>query len=329
MEKFICSRNLLSSKIIELKKRFFNMKKCCILLFLFFFAFLFFSCKKIDAPAYLILTAEDFTDCINTDNYNETHETSYLPEELEIIRKQRFTDVLVSLNGQSLGYWQLPCTIPLKPDYTCTNNVRIIPCVRVIQTTLTTIPYSFVTPIELFFDFEREREYRLSDIKFEYIESVEFPVLETFIQSTTISSLDSIYGKPLEIYQNEGKNMGRVVLKDSTDYFKIATPYVSLSGQGVKHFWEMGYQCDGVMTTFLQFRNTITGAPPRDLIVYFSGDAWKKTYIDITEYVSIVAATAPTVSVSLGIIGNRNPKKMDSTCFHFEYIKLISMTSRY
>ena len=66
-------------KIIAHKRRFFCMKKRYYFPFLIIF-FLTFSCKKIESPAYLLLSADDFI--INTDNFNKEHDTDYDKEEL-------------------------------------------------------------------------------------------------------------------------------------------------------------------------------------------------------------------------------------------------------
>jgi len=126
-------------------RRFFSMKKCYTLFFITFIIFLNFSCKREITPAYLLLCEDDFKDCIHVANFNSVHETTYDDEELEAIKQQNFRDVLVSLNGKELGYWQLPCKIPLLPNYSDKNYVRILPCARVPYTSLTAVPYYFLS----------------------------------------------------------------------------------------------------------------------------------------------------------------------------------------
>jgi len=309
------------------------MNKSCFLFFLSIIIFLNFSCRKTDiTPAFLVLTVEDFQDRIdnNLSEFNRIHDTSYDQEEFDIIRQQNFTDVLVSLNGKQLGYWNLPCRIPLLPDYSGNNNIRIIPCVRIPNTTLTTVPYHFLKPVEVFLDIEKEGEYRFPNLKFEYVPSVAFPMLETFEQGTRFASLDSIYGARMEVSQS----MGRIFLSDSLPYFNVATSYFHLvgqeNGQRIQQFWEMRYMCDGEMTTYFNYIDPISGITyAQDMIVLPSTKgSWKKVYIDLSNEIAWAARGASRVSVRLGIRGNRNSNS-GSAYFYFDHIKLISMRAPY
>ena len=303
------------------------MKKRYFLFFLFIF-FLTFSCKKIDPPAYLLLDPKDFK--INTDNFNKDHEEDLNEDELEIIRQQDFKEVLVSLNGRELGYWQLPCTIPLMPDYTKENNIRVIPCTRVPNVTLNTVPYYFLIPIERFLTIDKEGEYKLTNLKFEYAQSVSFPLLETFAQTTGFKPRDSIFSAPMEIYKGEGgKSMGRIALEDSVDFFNVVSRDVVLYGQGVRQYWEMEYWCDkGEMTTYLEFLNTLVTIPQQDMIVLPASDGWKKIYIDLTEIVSQATGSATKIQLRLGIRGLKK-SDTDNAYFYFKHVKLITMLAPY
>ena len=305
------------------------MKKCYFLFFISIILFFVFSCKKNITPAFLFLTEEDFIDCVNVDNFNSVHETNYTKEELDAIKHQNFKDVLVSLNGKELGYWQLPCRIPLLPNYTDKNYVRVIPCARTFSTSLTASPYYFLTPVEQFFDMEREGEYRLSDFKLEYVPSVGFPILETFSQTTVFKPFDTIHNTPMEIYYDKerGKNVGRIALEDTVVFFNVVTSPFYLKGYGVRHFWEMYYKCDsGEMITYLNFQNA--GTLSQDMIVFPATKTWKKAYIDLTDIISLACGTADRISVRLGIRGypTQNAK---NTYFYFDNIKVITMSAPY
>jgi len=307
------------------------MKKCIILFFFTFFVFLFFSCKKDITPAYLLLTVEDFADCVNVDNFNETHGQTYDEIKLAAIQQHVFKDVLVTLNGKDLGYWQLPCRVPLLPNYSAKNYVRILPCVRVPYLSLKTIPYYFLSPLEQFFEMEREGVYKLSDFKLEYVPSVAFPILETFSQTTLFKPNDTIFPTPMEIFYDaeRGKNVGKIALKDTIDFFNVVSPYFYLRGYGVRQFWEIYYKCDsGEIITYLNFQNAATGVPQQDMIVFPATSTWKKAYIDITDIVTWACGPADRISVRLGIRGypSQNAKK---SYFYFDNVKVITMSAPY
>lgn len=270
-------------------------------------------------------------DCIDVSDFNSVFDTNYDPKELDAIKQQNFTDAHVSFNGFETGYWKLPCTIPLLPDYSSLNNVRVIPCVRKPSTTLaTTTKYHFVTPHEEFFEMTREGEYRLSNINLKYVRSVEFPVLETFTQSTIFKPCDSLYPATIQIvYDDEKqKDIGKITLKDDDVYFDIVSPNITLLGRDERQFWEISYKSsNGRMYARLNFEGGIILF--KDMAVMPSTkEVWKKLYIDITEIVRQASYTALKISVSLEISGIRDDP--DSvTEFYFENIKLITMDAPY
>ena len=301
------------------------------MIFLFSVVFLSFSCKKKDiTPAYLVLSDDDFKDCIENSRsaFNKTHNVDYDEETFQVVRQQYFRDVYVSLNGKTLGYWNLPCTIPLLPDYSSENIVRIIPCVRVPGTSVTTLIYNFVKPVERAIVVEKKGEYRLSDFFFEYREGISFPFLETFGQIHNFSSVDTVNNcAPLNIIP--GESMGEILLNDSLPFFNIVTGFETILGTNCKHFWEFMYKSDGEMTTYLNFRGAASGATQATLAVYPSTKGvWKKAYIDISEQVQMAAFGASAISVRLGMRGIRNADE-STACFQFKYVKLISMVSYY
>ena len=303
--------------------------------YFFFFAaivFLNFSCNPDITPAYLILTEKDFKDCISTENFNNVHETTYDDEELVAIRQQNFRDVLVSINGHELGYYQLPCTIPLLPDYSTKNHIRVYPCARYTVTSLTLTPYYFITPVEQFIEMEKEGEYKLSDFKLEYVESVTFPILETFSQTTLFKPFDTIFPTPMEIIydSNLKKNIGRIALEDTVSYFNVVSSYFYLKGRNARHFLEMYYKCDsGEMITYLDYQGSGSGVPHQDLVIYPATTSWKKAYFDISEPITWAAGIQDRVYVRLGIRLISKDKNAKNAYFYFDNIKIISMYAPY
>ena len=298
-----------------------------------------FSCKKQDiTPAFLILSAEDFIDCIDVSDFNSTNPGSiiYDTKHLEAIKQQSFKDVLVSLNGTELGYWTLPCTIPLMPNYGGLNRIRIIPCVRTPNTTITTLPYYFVKAYTDSLEMTRTTEYTISNIKFKYDPTVDFPLLDIFDDFTEFQARDTLISAiTLETgWYDEGlkKNIGRLILKGSDNFFDIEnTKSITLHGHGERQFWEISYKTiNGQMTTHLSFENTVTGVTNQDMMVLPSTQGvWKKVYIDITDIIRQASYTAPTISVRLRITGLRNNPNIGDSEFYFENIKLITMDAPY
>jgi hypothetical protein len=308
------------------------MKKNYPFILIFIISILNYSCPKPVTPAFLIITEKDFEDCIDVSDFNSTHDKNYEPLELDAVKQQKFSDVWVSLNGKDLAPWQLPCTIPLLPDYSGTNYIRVIPCVRTPNTTTTTLQYYFVTPVEQFIEMREEGEYHLSAFKVKYVPSVDFPVLETFMQSTDFKPFLDINPTSIEIYHDDTlqKNIGKITLTDSVKFFDIVTSYFILKGKDERQFWEIKYKSDnGQMVMQLGFENTISGITHYDVMVFPSTHGvWKKAYMDITDIIRQASNIAPQLSVRLRITGIRDKANSKSE-FYFENIKLITMYAPY
>ena len=299
------------------------MKKRYPFLFIIIF-FLTFSCKKIEPPAYLFIEEQDLK--INTDNFRQIYDD----EKIAILKQHDFREVFISLNGKELGFWHLPCSIPLMPDYSKENNIRITPCTRVPNVTLNTVQYTFLLSEERFFTLDKKGVYRLSDLNFEYAPSVSFPILETFSQYTEFKPRDTVYfTAPMEIYKAGNTSMGRIALTDSLDFFNVVSDTVILFGQGVQQYWEMEYKCEnGEITTYLDFQNSLVIMPQQDMIVLPATTSWKKIYIDLTDVVSWAAGTSQRISFRLGMRGLKN-SDTDKAYFYFRYVKLITMLAPY
>jgi hypothetical protein len=325
---------LLKCKIIAPERRFLNMKKCYFFLSLFTLSFLFFLCKKPDiTPAYLLLSEKDFEDCIedNRSKFNKEHGTDYNEKEYCTIRHHVFREVLVSLNGQELGYFTPPCRITLLPTFSGKEIIRLIPCARTPHTSLTTMQYRFLKPIERSFDMNKEGEYTFSNPIFEYVESVSFPILETFETSTSFLPRDTTDNNGVEIFYSEdlSKYIGKVSVVDSTNFFNVVTKYFKLTGSGVRHCWEMYYKSEnGEMVTYLNYQNSSTGVTHQDMMVLPETNSWKKIYIDLTEVISWASGYADNVSVRLGISGLRKSETGVAN-FYFDHVKVITMSAPY
>jgi hypothetical protein len=194
--------------------------------------------------------------------------------------------------------------------------------------------YLFVSPLsQIFESLEKGSECKFSEIKFEYVQSVAFPVLETFIQSSKFSPRDSVKHKtPMVIVFDDSlrKNIGKVSLGSSEVYFDLVTSYNTLYGKGERQFWEISYKSyNGQMNTYINFESTLSGVTLQNMAVLPSTKGeWKKIYIDITDIIRQACNIATQVSVRLGISGSRINEDLDAY-FHFEYVKLITMSAPY
>jgi len=311
------------------------MKNRYLLFLVFLIVFFNFSCEKIPPPVYLYLTEEEFTDCLENDlaEFNKIHDTNYEEEEFQVIRQHSFRDAWVSINGTLVGAWQLPCRIPLRPEYGKPNTIRVSASVRAPDSELMTKEYLFVTPVtQTFENLEKGDTIRLSPFKLEYVPSVAFPILDAFIQDTKFSPRDTAYNTPMVPTKDPDtkKNIGKISLSESDLYFDVVTQYQQMPGKGQQQYWEICYKSlNGEMVGYLGFEKSLTGIPQINIFVLPStGGKWKKIYVDVTNNIRDACSTANYVNVRLGISGYK-VEDSQSAEFYFEYVKLITRVAFY
>ncbi len=300
------------------------MKKRYILILFTIISLFFASCDDQDlTPAYLIITKEDLQNCVDVSQFNSDQDEAYGEIELEAIASQNFKDVWVYFNGKNLGCWELPCKIPVLPNYTDSNFVQIVPGIR-LNGVSTMIPvYPFLEPFKTTYYMNREGNYLLSErnIKFKYASGINFPLLETFEQSTEFASIDAD-GVNMIVTQEDNRTIGKITLVDST-YFDIKSPKYYLEGSGNFTFWEMEYKCENNIDIQL-FVYTATGAiTPVPLVSLRSTNGeWKKIYINLTSTLTDYTSSAAYIGVELVMTGNRYNSSVTNFCF--DNIKLIT-----
>ena len=295
-----------------------------------------FSCDKAKQledtnHVYLILPDKYLTNCIDIQNFNLLHSTAYDNKELAVIAHQKFNAVQITLNGNKVGYYSLPCTIPLYPDFNAdVNTIQILPAVRDARSSMNIIPYYFTMPISRRLEkLEKEKEYKFSNFTFEYVSSVNFPILETFEQTTHFRPNDVNSASMSICYDAElGKNIGIITLEDSGANFDVITSYFNLQGGGGgnNQFWEIYYKSDnGKMNTHLNFMNTSTGVTHQDVCVLpETNGLWEKFYIDISDIIRIASDMDNQIILRLQMTGQKKDETKPAN-FYFGNIKLITM----
>lgn len=302
------------------------MKKYYFILFIALISSVTISCDDTDlTPAYLVITEADFQNCVDVTNFNMLHEQTYDQSQLEVVASQKFKDVWVYLNGKNLGCWELPCKIPILPNYSEENIIKLVPGIRMNGVSTMIPAYPFLTTFTATIAMDREQTYYISDhnVSFTYPTSIIFPLLETFDQSSVFSSIDPD-GVNIQITQEENRNIGKITLEDTTTFFDIKSPIFSLKGSGNFTFWEMDYKCDNKIYCEL-FIHTISGfiKPVSILSLNPTNGEWKKIYINLTATLTEYTTTSTTIPIELVMNGNR---KSDNsvTNFYFDNLKIIT-----
>ncbi|PKP21126.1 MAG: hypothetical protein CVU04_02450 [Bacteroidetes bacterium HGW-Bacteroidetes-20] len=302
------------------------MKQIFFIIFLSAIIVTFTSCDDTDlTPAYLVITEADFQNCIDMTDFNALHEESYDQFQLEALASQKFKDVWVYVNGKNLGCWELPCKIPILPDYTEENIIKLVPGVR-LNGVSTMIPaYPFLSVFSTAIMMDREETYYLSDrnVSFTYPISIKFPLLETFDQSTTFESIDAD-GINMEITTENQQTIGKISIDDTLDFFDVKSPIIQLKGSGNFTFWEMDYKCDNNIYCEL-FIHTISGTTiPVSLVsLNPTNGVWKKIYINLTSTLTNYTSASSTIPIELVMTGNKKSDQ-SNTYFYFDNVKIIT-----
>lgn len=302
------------------------MKQIHFLIILLAIFITFTSCNEKDlTPAYLVISEADFQNCVDVSNFNSLHEQSYDQFQLNAIASQRFKDVWVYVNGNNLGCWELPCKIPILPNYSDVNIVKLVPGIR-LNGVSTMIPaYPFLATFTTTYYMDREGTYYLSErgVSFTYPPTIIFPLLETFDQSTAFATIDAD-GVNIEIANEDQKSVGKISLEDTMKFFDIKSPIFSLRGSGNFAFWEMDYKCDNHVYCEL-FIHTISGVTVPVSLVSLNptNGEWKKIYINLTSTLTNYTTTYSTIPIELVMSGNRKSDQ-SNTYFYFDNLKIIT-----
>lgn len=294
---------------------------------LFLTALLLGSCKDPDlTPVFLEITPEDVENCMDVSNFNHEHDLSYDNAQLSVISSLSFKDFWVYVDGTSLGCWEVPCRIPVVPNYTDTSTVLIYPAVR-LNGLSTTLPlYPFVKPYSRKILFEREATYTFEDdpITFEYIDEVTFPMIETFEQSSPFSCVDTIGGTPMTVTQIDGRTVGHVALLDTnSQYFDLQTPYCILPCRGTSCFWEMDFKCENEVTAEVAFLNSSNVVQYEPLMVMRKTDGeWKRICINLTQVLASYSPSTGNMYARLMIHSAQKDGK--PTHFYFDNLRIIT-----
>ncbi len=156
-------------------------------------ALLFLSCDDKDlTPVFLDVKTEMLDNCIDVTNFNDQHETNYDMSELQTIASSRFRDIECWLDGVYLGIFELPCKIPMLPEYDENNELKILPCIRLDGNSAIIKTYSYLKTYTREFDDNVEFVTidENSPIEFEYISAVQFPLIDNFESGTRFEMED-------------------------------------------------------------------------------------------------------------------------------------------
>lgn len=289
-------------------------------------AFISASCKQPNlTPAYIFITAEDINNCVDVSNYNETHSVNYDSEQLSAFQQHTFTHVNVYVNGKNLGCWEVPCKIPvLDMNGEDTASVVILPAFRMTGMTNTVSGYPFFDILLKKLLLKPGETYHISadPLNFRYSSYSTCPYLETFINSSSFTPLDSTHTLTFAPEHRDNRSVGAITMT-TDDYFDVATPFISLPARNYYVMLEITYKIDANVDVGLKLS---TGQHPNTIHslggMYATNGEWKTIYFNLANVISTYHYTGgswTTASIVLTGIGEKDK----NTNFYIDNIKII------
>ena len=288
------------------------------------------SCKRVDlTPAYIVVTPEDFENCIDVSNFNETHDQNFDQEQLTALTRHKFTHVNVYVNNKNLGCWELPCKVPvLDVSSTDSCTLILIPAFPMsgMANTIAGYPFLNITRQRVLLQKDRVYEVAQNRPKFVYSEYVLFPYFETFANSTSFTPVPSPTQTDLTFLPvaYEDKNVGEIVLNDAAGlHFDVQSTAFPVPVGSYRVVLEVRYKTEGKMDISAKMSNAYY--PHRWYSVggiNASPKEWKTIHFDLTNTInSNYGSSGNSTDLTLMLTGVG--EEGEETHFYIDDIKVL------
>ncbi len=257
------------------------------------------SCKKPDlTPVYIHVTPEDFENCIDVSNFNETHNQNFDQEQLEALTRHKFTHVNVYVNNKNLGCWELPCKVPvLDINSNDTSTLVLIPAFPMTGMGNTIQGYPFLNICRQKVVLQKGTTYEVSQNppKYVYSEYARFPYFETFSNSTSFTASypnrTPLTFLPVSV---EGKNVGEIIMSDDTyqSFDVYSSPIIAPVGS-YRVLLEVRYKSDCNVDVSLKMSTAFNPNTAYSVGGFFkSPDEWKTIHFDLSSTINAYHSSA-------------------------------------
>ena len=288
------------------------------------------SCKRVDlTPAYIVITPEDFENCIDVSNFNETHDQNFDQEQLAALTRHKFTHVNVYVNNKNLGCWELPCKVPvLDVDKSDSCTLIMLPAFPMsgMANTISGYPFLNITRQRVLLQKDRVYEVAQNRPKYVYSEYALFPYFETFANSTSFSPAASPTQTGLTFLPvtYEDKNVGEIVLNDAAGLsFDVQSTTFTVPVGSYRVVLEIRYKTEGKMDisakmsgAYYPYKWYSVGG------INASPDEWKTIHFDLTNTINSNYGSSG-ISTDFSLMLSGVGKKGQDTHFYIDDIKVV------
>lgn len=256
------------------------------------------SCKRVDLiPAYIVITPQDFENCIDVSNFNETHDQNFDQDQLIALTRHKFTHVNIYVNNKNLGCWELPCKVPVldvSNDLLDSCTLVLIPAFPMsgMANTISGYPFLNITRQRVILQKNHVYEVAQNRPKYVYSEYARFPYFETFSNSTSFSPVPTPDSTQNDLtflpVAYEDKNVGEIILNDGAGlHFDVqSTPFTVPVGS-YRVVLEIRYKTEGKMDisakmsgAYYPYRWYSVGG------INASPNEWKTIHFDLTNTIN-------------------------------------------
>lgn len=290
------------------------------------------SCKRADlTPAYIVVTPEDFEDCIDVSNFNETHDQNFDQDKLAALTRHKFTHVNIYVNNKNLGCWELPCKVPvLDVNSTDSCTLILLPAFPMsgMANTISGYPFLNITRQKVLLQKDHVYEVAQNRPKYVYSEYTLFPYFETFSNSTSFSPVPTPDSTQNDLtflpVAFDDKNVGEIILNDATGlHFDVqSTPFTVPVGS-YRVVLEIRYKTEGKMDISAKMSSAYY--PHRWYSIggiNASPNEWKTIHFDLTNTInSNYGSTGNSTEFTLMLAGVG--KEGQDTHFYIDDVKVV------
>lgn len=289
------------------------------------------SCTPTDlTPAYIYITPEDFVNCIDVTNFNETHNENFDQEKLVALTRHTFTHVNVYVNNKNLGCWELPCKVPvLDVDNNDSCTLILIPAFPMSGMANTIAGYPFLNITRQRVLLQKDRVYEVSKNRPRYIysEYAKFPFFESFSNSSPFKPTNSP-GQTNLTFQPvtfDGKNVGEIILNDANgQHFDVeSTSTITVPVGSYRTVLEIRYRTEGNVDVNMRMStasNSHVDYPIGGF--YASPDEWKTIHFDLTNTINTYHSVGG-ISTNITLVLSGGGEEGKETRFDIDDIKVI------
>ena len=258
-------------------------------------------------------------------------------ESFEGSSSHKITDAWVTMDGNFLGAFEVPCIVPILAEGE--HEFRISSGIKANGISATRITYPFYDVCDLFL--KSNNAYLLSDANYitlikdssvvvkattKYTENIDFlfiedfedagAVLEMSEQSDTILSTTNI-----DSLVFEGYGSGEVHLDSVNDFFElISSEFKPISSIYNATMLELNYRCDHSFKLGVAVKSADTGVIDRFESIQISPSPdWNKIYVHMTNQVNLGNSDD-----EFGVfIGSVKSSSVEKASFYFDNIKWV------